>query len=177
MATSSIFTFLGVTSILIPPNFAREYIYVDEYLNWFQAMDYCMHHFDTTLATILDDNDISIATNTIRLNPIEQSQIAWIGLEDINNNDEWIWADETLCKLSTNKLCTDYWSQSLMSGHCVYHSINEFEYGFHANDCYDSQPFICNAPNNNTNNNNNNDIGCNYLNIEGHGFPTNKCLL
>ncbi len=121
--------------------------------------------YDLTLVTITNDNDIHTATNIIGENPIEQSPIAWIGLEDINNDAKWI------CKL-TNGLCTDYWSQSLMYVFCAYHSISQFEYGFHANTCNDLQPFLCNTPNNNSNNN----IACNYLNIKGHTFPTNKCL-
>ena len=155
---------------------SREYIYVREYLSWFEAMDYCSSNYNTYLATIISDNDMDKAFQTIENRAIDNDQLAWIGLEDIDSDLHWKWGDSTKCKLSSSPLCTNYWStNTVMTGDCVLLSIDPNNPGFIATSCYDRRGFLCNAPNNDSDNDEHVDIGCNYLHNDGHGFPINEC--
>ena len=59
--------------------------------SFYEAKDYCMRHFGSSLASIHSEND-SILVENVR---IDSSVSSWIGLNDENIENNWTWTDGT----------------------------------------------------------------------------------
>ena len=71
---------------------------------WSQANYYCASQYGTTLATIKNDADASlILSNFSYINAH-----AWIGLNDIETEGDWVWASGYECNGNCSDL--DWWN-------------------------------------------------------------------
>ena len=124
----------------------RDYIYIDQQLlKWTDAQNYCRLNVGSDLATIITQDDYINALNAI---PNDQDK-AWIGLNDIDMNNDWTWSDGTNCSLSDGQ-CTTFWSINIDFGRCVVLHTNNTDafqsQGFMAIECnFQTVPFLCNS--------------------------------
>ena len=122
---------------------------------YFDANDYCLYHYNTTLATIISDesNQVAISlcnqtTSSTSLDALQDAARAcWIGIEDYDDNGVYLWLD------ATNTTISSYsdWLQnaSANSGECgamtvTWYGRFEFETGWSSRQCYFFLPFLCN---------------------------------
>ena len=72
----------------------QKYIAVSLELTFDEADNYCQTHFDSNLATITDGDAQNEAIDAINdLVGVDTGDNVWIGLNDIDNEDTFVWKD------------------------------------------------------------------------------------
>ena len=85
-------------------------------LSWHVALDFCQNRFGTSLASIHDstqNNELILAINNAGITGV--AQIVWIGLNDIDNENVFVFSDGTPFDF-TSELISDNWNGN---EHCV----------------------------------------------------------
>eukprot|EP01083_Nonionella_stella_P023903 66130_1 len=119
------------------------YIFVNSDLNWQEADTYCMDHYNSHLATIHDDDSSQI------LQYLLGERTAWIGLNDINSEGTWVYADGTLCHTEDGNCDSDYayWYTGYpITGINYDCGLMDNIYMLLSGPCSITRPFICNPP-------------------------------
>ena len=117
-----------------PPTTASEhYIYLSNQMDYDEATAYCIATYGTTLASIHSPSD------TQEVNALCSGEDCWIGLDDRDNLNSWIWQDGTSYDY-------DNWypgQPDNIQHQCVYiwNAMNQ-QWGDH--NCNKQQPFLCN---------------------------------
>lgn len=80
---------------------------VQDAKTWLNAKSHCETAFGTGLATIISDDQLREAISIANANSISES--LWIGLNDIDNEDNWVWSSGIDCNYALNGNCkNDY---------------------------------------------------------------------
>lgn len=69
-------------------------------LSWSDANEYCQNEFDSNLATIITTEEYQLAYDISYLGGL-------IGLNDIDDDDQFTWIDGTPCENNDTPYCTD----------------------------------------------------------------------
>eukprot|EP01084_Bolivina_argentea_P275640 470118_1 len=123
----------------------NKYITVHKRMSWYNAEQYCLHHFGTHLATIAsakDFHNINLYRNTT-IN-------TWIGMNKIGKSTDWKWADSASCSYVDNGRCVnvEQWvfDESNSTYDCATMAVKENGEWISAN-CSNEYIFMCNAIN------------------------------
>eukprot|EP01084_Bolivina_argentea_P291646 501261_1 len=73
------------------PVIPREYIYIEQKLTWWEADQFCINAFNTSLATIEYNHDFTNVIKSIKGRDIVSN--LWIGMNDMNKTNQWVWTD------------------------------------------------------------------------------------
>uniref|UniRef100_A0A667WZ90 C-type lectin domain-containing protein n=1 Tax=Myripristis murdjan TaxID=586833 RepID=A0A667WZ90_9TELE len=128
------FPILGLGSL--PSCFPRQYLLVEEKMNWTEAQSYCRQHY-TDLATVSSEEDVA------KLNDTVGSHRSWIGLyDDINS---WRWSLQNKSYYGEGEAEFRMWDSgqpdnSGSNEHCVV--MNPGGLWF-VSSCFSARPFVC----------------------------------
>uniref|UniRef100_A0A667X6F7 C-type lectin domain-containing protein n=1 Tax=Myripristis murdjan TaxID=586833 RepID=A0A667X6F7_9TELE len=120
----------------LPSCFPRQYLLVEEKMNWTEAQSYCRQHY-TDLATVTSEEDVT------KLNDAVGSHRCWIGLyEDINS---WRWSLQNKSYYGEGEAEFRMWvsgqpDNSGSNEHCVV--MNPGGLWF-VSSCFSARPFVC----------------------------------
>eukprot|EP01084_Bolivina_argentea_P044850 82522_1 len=74
-------------------------------MTWFEANDYCKNTYNSTLATVSTYKDLELTYNYSYYG-------GFIGLNDINEDEQWSWIDDSECQVTNvnnSEMCTDFY--------------------------------------------------------------------
>ncbi|XP_029913814.1 uncharacterized protein LOC115363677 [Myripristis murdjan] len=120
----------------LPSCFPRQYLLVEEKMNWTEAQSYCRQHY-TDLATVSSEEDVA------KLNDTVGSHRSWIGLyDDINS---WRWSLQNKSYYGEGEAEFRMWDSgqpdnSGSNEHCVV--MNPGGLWF-VSSCFSARPFVC----------------------------------
>eukprot|EP01084_Bolivina_argentea_P215930 366698_1 len=88
----------------------KSYIFVSFELTWFEAERYCERQYNTTLASVITDQDMVQALSVIKEHNAMYEYL-WIGMYRYAR-DQWQWIDSTSCEYVSTGKCIDdvHWS-------------------------------------------------------------------
>ena len=132
-------------TLLSNPSFSTDndhrFILVNHTMNFTDSELYCQHHYGTHLASFHTINEVLEAKSLCQSNV---NGSCWVGLNDINNNNEYIYPSGAVF----NSFISDFYPNQPISSpflNCI--TINEaFDYQWHVWYCFDASIYpICDA--------------------------------
>ena len=100
-----------------------DYVFIEGHFSWFTAKLYCQQIFGTHLGTILSDDDLNEALDviyTMKNDSISDHIDIWIGLNDILNEEDFVWTDGAASDFSLEE-------SDNINHHCGRINVNYFD--------------------------------------------------
>ena len=126
-------------------NTCIDYFGVNIALNYTSADIYCQTQFGTHLATVTSAKENNDTRRAATNGGISTSDDIWIGYNDIDNEDTWIWLDGTRTDLYMNQY--ENWHDG-EPNNGIYGQDRAQIYADGTWDddyCKETKPFVCNA--------------------------------